>query len=161
MQQQPSCSTTLADRSISVGLCAPPAKEQLAGILNHDDLAPSNTIRRAPSRMARHFSDTYPFVTQKARELNFPRSAPRKPSNTRARPSNQRLVQRRPPFSRRRSPNRPSPVSSGIDRPPQHRPGKRISLRWPLQQRCVHSIASDRAFLPLSPYGSYPRDLAS
>jgi hypothetical protein len=93
MQQQPSCSATFADWSISVGLCAPPAKEQLAGILNHDDLAASNTSRRARSRMARHLSDTYPFVAQKARELNLPRSAPRKPSNTRAWPSNQRLGQ--------------------------------------------------------------------
>ena len=93
MQQQPSGSTTFADRSISVGLCAPPAKEQLAGILNHDDLAASNTVRRARSRMARHLSDTYSFVAQEARELNLPRSAPRKPSNARAWPPNQGLMQ--------------------------------------------------------------------
>lgn len=118
MQQQSTCSATLADRSISVGLCAPPAKEQFAGILNDDDLSTGSTIRRARSRMARHLGDTYPFVAQKARELNFPRSVTSKTSNTRTGPSNQRLVKQRPPFSRRRSPNRPSPISSRIDSPP-------------------------------------------
>ena len=93
MQQQPSGSATFADRSISIGLCAPPTKEQLAGILNHDHLAASNTIRRARSRMARHLSDTYSFVAQKARELNLPRPAPRKPSNARAWPANQGPMQ--------------------------------------------------------------------
>ena len=81
MQQQPSCSATLTDRSISVGLCAPPAKKQLAGILNHDDLAAGNTIRCARGRMARHLSDTYSFIAQKSRELNLPGPVPRKASN--------------------------------------------------------------------------------
>jgi hypothetical protein len=95
--------------------------------------------------MARHLRKTYLLIAQKAAELNFPRPVPRKPSNTRAWPSNQRIVQRHPPFSRRRSPNRPSPISSAIDQhSAQPTQAKRISLDRPLQQRCVHSIAGLR-----------------
>ena len=43
MQQQPTCSTAFADRSISIGFRASPAKYQFAVVLNHDDLATSNT----------------------------------------------------------------------------------------------------------------------
>ena len=43
MQQQPTCSTAFADRPISIGFRTPPAKDQFAGILDHDDLATGNT----------------------------------------------------------------------------------------------------------------------
>src|ERR1700684_2721500 len=43
MQQQATCSATFADRSIPVGFGTPSAKDQFAGVLNHDDLATSKT----------------------------------------------------------------------------------------------------------------------
>jgi hypothetical protein len=62
MQQQPTDSAALADRSIPIGSRAPSAQRQFAGILNHDDLAAGNTFGRAGSRMARHLGDAYPFI---------------------------------------------------------------------------------------------------
>src|SRR6185437_5730818 len=117
MQQQAARSTTFTDRPISIGFCAPPAKEQLAGVLNHDDLAASNTLRRAAYRMASHLRYTYSFIAQKAGELNLPCPVSSKAPNAAAWTSNQGRMQQRPPFSRRRSPNRPSPISIDIKSP--------------------------------------------
>src|SRR5580700_3812254 len=114
MQQQPTYSAALADRSITIVPRPPPTKRQFAGVLNHDDLAITNMRRRAPGRMARHLGDTYPLIAQKAREPNLLGAVPCKTPDPWARPSNQGLMQRCPPFSRRRSPNRPSPNSISI-----------------------------------------------
>src|SRR3974390_1150874 len=114
MQQQSSCSATFADRSIAIGFGTPTANKQLAGVLNHDDLTAGNTVCRACRRMGRHFGDAYLLVTQQARKLHLACSIASKPSNARTWSSNQRLVQQGPPFSRRRSPNRPSPPISSI-----------------------------------------------
>jgi hypothetical protein len=92
MQQQPTDSAALANRSISIVSRTPSAKRQFAGVLNHDDLTTGNTRRRARSRVARHFCDTYPFIAQKTREPNLLRPVPGKASDTRTRPSNQGLM---------------------------------------------------------------------
>src|SRR6266481_61876 len=117
MQQQATCSATFADRSIPVGFGTPSAKDKFAGVLNHDDLTTGNPYGRPRSRVARHLCDTYPVVAQKTREPNLPCSVPCEASDARTRPSNQRFVQKGPPFSRRRSPNRPSPISIDITPP--------------------------------------------
>src|ERR1700722_4688399 len=114
MQQQPTYSAALADRSITIVPRPPPTKRQFAGVLNHDDLAIANMRRRAPGRMARHLGDTYPVIAQKPRKPNLLGAVPCKTPDPWARSSNQGLMQRRPPFSSRRSPNRPSPNSIPI-----------------------------------------------
>jgi len=79
------------------------------------------TIRRARSRMARHLCDVYPFIAQKTREPDLLRPAPGQASNARTGPPNEGPMQRQPPFSRRRSPNRPSLTSIDM-KPPSTRP---------------------------------------
>src|SRR3984893_1833497 len=121
MQQQPTYSAALTNRSIPIVSRTPSAKCQFTGILNHNDLATDYTRRRARSRMARHLCNTYPFIAQKTREPNLLGPVPCKASNAGARTSNEGRMQRRPPFSRRRSPNRPSATSIDI-KPPSARP---------------------------------------
>lgn len=81
MQQQATRSAAFADRSISVGFGAPSAKEQFAGVLDHDDLTIGNPQGRPRSRVARHLCNTYLFIAQKTREPNLLGSAPCKASN--------------------------------------------------------------------------------
>jgi hypothetical protein len=121
MQQQATRSAAFADRSIPVGFGTPSAKDQFAGVLNHDNLTTGNPHRRPRSHVARHLGDTYLFVAQKTSEPHLLGSVPCKASNARARTANEGRMQRRPPFSRRRSPNRPSPISIDI-RPPSANP---------------------------------------
>ena len=92
MQQQATGSATFTDRSIPIGFGTPSAKDQFAGVLNHDDLTTGNPRGRPRSRMARHLCDTYPVIAQKTREPNLPRPVPCKASDARTRPPNQRLV---------------------------------------------------------------------
>src|ERR1700688_703185 len=121
MQQQPTYSAALANRSIPIVSRTPSAKCQLAAILKHDDVATRYTRRPARRRLARHLCNTYPFIAQKTREPNLLGPVPCKASNAGAWTSNEGRMQRRPPFSRRRSPNRPSATSIDI-KPPSARP---------------------------------------
>src|SRR5580704_11946694 len=121
MQQQATRSPAFADRSIPIVSRTPSAKEQFAGVLNHDDLSTGNPLRRPGSCVVCHFCDTYLFIAQKPPEPNLLGSAPCKTSNAAAWTSNEGRMQQRPPFSRRRSPNRPSPISIDIRPPPQDR----------------------------------------
>src|ERR1700754_3168935 len=111
MQQQAAGSAAFADRSISMGLRTTATQDQFTGVLNNDDVATANTLSRPRGRMARHLRNAHPPVAQKTREPDLVRSLPGKTSNERTRPSNQGRMQHGPPFSRRRSPNRPSSIS--------------------------------------------------
>ena len=148
MQQQATCPAAFADRSIPIGFCSPSAKDQFAGVLDNDDLSTDDTLGRPRSRMARHLRNTYPLVAQKTREPNLPCSVPGKPPNAGTRPTNEGRMQSRPPFSKRRSPNRPSPNAIVIRPSSASSPPARESVFADLSnKRCVHSIAGDRAFL--------------
>ena len=92
MQQQATRSPAFADRSIPIVSRTPSAKEQFAGVLNHDDLSTGNPLRRPGSCVVCHFCDTYLFIAQKTREPDLPSPAPCKASDARTRSSNQRLV---------------------------------------------------------------------
>src|SRR5438105_13798930 len=98
MQQQPTYSAALADRSITIVPRPPPTKCQFASVLNHDDITIANMRPRALGRMARHLGDAYPVIAQKAREPHLLGSIACKTPDARARPSNQRLMQRGPLF---------------------------------------------------------------
>src|SRR5262249_7465418 len=107
MQQQAACSATFADRSVSIGLCTTAAQDQFTSVLNNDDVTTANTLSRTRGRMARHLRNAHPAIAQKTREPDLVRSPPGKTSNERTRPPNQGSMQQGPPFSRRRSLNRP------------------------------------------------------
>jgi len=116
MQQQSAQRSALANRPITVRPCPPTSQRQFAGILNHDDVAPGDTCARARDRMAHHLANRHGAIVQKTPEPHLLRPTSGKSPDPTAGPLNQGSVERDPPFSRRRSPNRPSPNS--IDMPP-------------------------------------------
>jgi hypothetical protein len=74
------------------------------------------------SGMQRHLCGRHRPIVKKPAKLHLARPIAAKATDTRARPRHQRRVQPGPTFSRRRSPNRPSPyatlaISTSIDSP--------------------------------------------
>src|ERR1700722_16011510 len=87
------------------------------------------------------FASASTLLAQEAPKPHLLRSPSRKPPDTRARTLNQGCMQSSPPFSRRRSPNRPSPNSIAIDCSANQSMTHGISRANCRQLRCVHTIA--------------------
>jgi hypothetical protein len=111
VQQKAAQRTALSDHAIAVRLRPMASQCQLTRILDHHNITPGSPGSSALPGVARHLGGRYRMVAQEARELNLPRPCSRQPADTRAWPRHQRRMEGGPPFSRRRSPNRPSPYS--------------------------------------------------
>src|SRR3981189_3893112 len=111
MQQQSAQRAAFADRSIPARSGAPTSQRQFAGILSHNDLTARHSCCGAVARMAHHFVGSHCRVVKETPEPHLLRSTSRKPSDTTTRSLDEGRVEGGPPFSRRRSPNRPSPNS--------------------------------------------------
>ena len=115
VQQKPSQGSALANRTISAGTGARTSQRQLARILGHHDVAARSPTCREFDRVTNHRVGGHRRVAQETRELHLPRPPSAQPTDTATRLFNQGRMQDGPPFSRRRSPNRPSPNSNAID----------------------------------------------
>jgi hypothetical protein len=142
MQQQSAQSPALADRPIAVRPRPPPPQRQFARVLNHDHVATASPGCRARRCVAHHLVGGHRAIAQEAPKPHLLRSPSCEPPDTRARALNQGCMQGSPPFSRRRSPNRPSPnsivIGCSANQPLTHG----ISLANWRQLRCVHTIAA-------------------
>ena len=117
MQQQSAQRAAFADRPKSVGARSPASQGQLAGVLDHDNVAAGNAGCRARHRLAKHLLWGHRSIVQKASKPHLLRPVTPEPADTTARLADKGCMKRSPPFSRRRSPNRPSPNSRIIDLP--------------------------------------------
>src|SRR5204862_2034120 len=109
LEKQAAQSSTLANRPVSVRPRPPTPEGQLAGILNAHYVAPRAPGRRAADGMEHHLLSRHSVVVQEAPELHLSCPPTRKALDTGAGALNEGSVQGDPPFSSRRSPNRPSP----------------------------------------------------
>src|SRR5439155_13438812 len=120
---------------------APASELQFTRVLNNDDIATRNPSCRARGRVAHHLASRHRVIVQEARKPDLLRPPPRKPPDTRAGPLDKGRVQGGPPFSRRRSPNRPSPNSIATSTSANQQSIHGISPCNYRQSRCVHTIA--------------------
>ena len=111
MQQQSAQRSALADRSITARPRPPTSQRQFARVLGHHDVATRNPPCCAGGGVAHHLVGGHRMIAQQPREPHLLRPSSGKSPDTRARPLNQGRMKGGPPFSRRRSPNRPSPNS--------------------------------------------------
>ncbi len=144
MQQQSPQGPALADRTIAARPRASASQRQFGRVLNHHHIPTSNPRCRTRGCVAHHFPGGHAIVAQEAREPHLLRPSSCKSPDTRARPLNQRRVQSRPPFSRRRSPNRPSPNSMPTAPSANQHSTHGISPPNYRQPGCVHTIAAKR-----------------
>ncbi len=141
---RPPTFSAFADRTKAVLARPPAAQLQFAGVLNNDNITTCNPRRGPSRRVLHHLIGSHCAIAQKAGKPHLLGSLPAKPSDTRTWPRHQRGMQRDPPFSRRRSPNRPSPNSIAIFISANHSQIHGISPRHPRQPQCVNAIALKR-----------------
>jgi hypothetical protein len=145
VQQQTACASAASDRTKSPRPRFLASKHQLAAVLDRQHIAPRNQARGSRRSRLGHLGDRHSPVIQKARELYLARAiALGQTAYARPRPRHQRSLQNGPPFSRRRSPNRPSPAVSQtnvIEALPRIILPHGISLQRSPQSRCVHMTA--------------------
>src|SRR5204863_4151551 len=142
MQQQSAQGSALADRSIAVRPRPPTSQRQFAGILNDDNVASRRARGGARGRVTYHLAAGHGAIAQEAREPYLLGATSGEPPDLTAGPLDKRSVEVGPPFSRRRSPNRPSPNSLVMAPPENHRPTQGISPANVGQSRCVHPTAA-------------------
>src|SRR4030088_890516 len=85
-------------------------------VLNGEHMPSGDTSRRACRRRGHHLGHGHCRIVQKARQSDLARPVLTEPTNPYATPTqfHQPSVQQRPPFSSRRSPNRPSVNSAMV-----------------------------------------------
>src|SRR5205085_3591746 len=108
----------------------------------HHNVAAGNARSRAGHGVAHHLVGRHRDIVQKAPKPHLLRPSAGKPPDTRAGPRNEGGMQGGPPFSSRRSPNRPSPHSIATSPSANQQLTHGITLANSRQQRCVHTIAA-------------------
>src|SRR5262245_9688882 len=83
------------------------AQCDLAGIMDHHDITARRSFAGARAHCRGHLHYTHPLVAQKPMELHLATALAGQSANAASLALHQRTVKLRPPFSRRRSPNRP------------------------------------------------------
>ena len=141
MQKQAAQPAALANRPITIVASPPPSHCQFAGVLDHNDVTPCNPRCSAFHRMANHLCGGHALIAQETREPHFLGALTGQSSDAGAGPLNQGGVKVGPPFSRRRSPNRPSPNGIAMATSANQHLLHGISWATVRQPRCVHTIA--------------------
>src|SRR5262249_30065323 len=118
------------------------AQDDLDRILDHHDIAARGPVAGARPHGRGHLRHAHPPIAQKPMELNLTAATPSQPTDPRARLFHQGSVQQRPPFSRRRSPNRPNSKTASTLPSGTNHFHQGVSLYNSGQQRCVHVIAA-------------------
>jgi hypothetical protein len=79
-------------------------------VLDHQNIAALAALRRLPARLSRHLLRRHRAVAQKPRQPDFPGPIPAQTTDPQSTPPNRQQTGQQigPPFSSRRSPNRPS-----------------------------------------------------
>ena len=88
------------------------AQDQFRRVLHDNNMPTGCPLPGQTSGMQRYLFVRHRPIVKKPAKLHFARPTTAKTTDTRARPPHQRRVQPGPPFSRRRSPNRPSPYAT-------------------------------------------------
>jgi hypothetical protein len=112
MKQQ-ACRIALGDQAV-VPMRPSAAQDQLRRVLHDNDMPTGHPLPGQAPGMLRHLRRRYRPIVKKPAKLHLARPVPAKSTDTRARLCHQRRVQPGPPFSKRRSPNRPSPEIATI-----------------------------------------------
>jgi hypothetical protein len=107
------------------------------GILDCQHMAAFAASRCPMPCRLRHLLRRHRGIAQQPRQPDFARPVPTKPPHTHAAASNlnQPRLQKRPPFCRRRSPNRPRPIPTIAVAP--YRPNHNESESFPIVNRDV------------------------
>src|SRR5262249_37086067 len=142
MNQNPPRRPATAHRPKAGSPQLPAARHDLGRILDHHNIAARSPLPGARSHARSHLRHAHPRIAQKSVELNLAAPLASQSPDARARLFHQGSMQQSPPFSRRRSPNRPSsnPVSTRPSLTNHLHQG--VSLHNPGQPRCVHVIAA-------------------
>jgi hypothetical protein len=144
MQQKATNLTALADRTEATITGPLPAEAQFAAVLDRQDISAGNALARTRASVFSHFGNGHRVVVQKAPKLDV--SSPvafSHPPQHATRPLNQSIKKAGPPFSSRRSPNRPSPATTVDMRClPRINNAQGITTARLSQPRCVNTIVT-------------------